>query len=50
MKTKLIEGTIYYRCEDCGELGNWKTFIKEKRCCLEKRKNANSRNKQIKIV
>jgi hypothetical protein len=31
------DGEKYYKCKFCGAVGNWKTFIKERMCCLKQR-------------
>lgn len=33
-----LDGEKYYKCRFCGAVGNWKLFIKERMCCLEKSK------------
>jgi hypothetical protein len=32
------DGVKYYKCLHCGTVGNWKTFIKQRMCCLQARK------------
>ena len=42
-----IDGEKYYHCKFCGAVGNWKTFIKERMCCLQAKKTKEKNGNKI---
>jgi hypothetical protein len=39
-----VDGNTYYKCEECGAIGNWKERIEQGLCHKKTKKHANINN------